>query len=372
MKKKKIFYFVFIIVLIFTISCLLFSNYALANEGIKVNPLRFEELVDPGEILHKSIKITNNSLNSKTMFAYIMDFTAADETGKAKLIKPGSEQGTFLSSWIDITKEGIDFSANEEKEIFFTIKVPENTGPGGYYGAIIFGTKAPETRSNSEEKGAVISIAHKTGVLLLFQVSGDIVEKAVIKEFSTDKEFYSTPFTVNFLTRVENLSNVHIKPRGTIVISNMLGKETSIIRVNEKGSNILPNSIRRFESSWQNNFGFGKYKALLALSYGTPTKLGGQGKQSITFVKYFWVIPWKIIIPLISAIIFIIALFILFLKLYKNKIVKKAIDNMGINKTRYVKKHQNSSPLLHFSLILLVLFLVIFLLVGAIYFIFFA
>ena len=99
-------------------------------------------------------------------------------------------------------------------------------------------------------------IAHKTGVLLLFQVSGDIVEKAVIKEFSTDKEFYSTPFTVNFLTRVENLSNVHIKPRGTIVISNMLGKETSIIRVNEKGSNILPNSIRRFESSWQNNFGF--------------------------------------------------------------------------------------------------------------------
>ena len=36
MKKKKIFYFVFIIVLIFTISCLLFSNYALANEGIKV------------------------------------------------------------------------------------------------------------------------------------------------------------------------------------------------------------------------------------------------------------------------------------------------------------------------------------------------
>jgi len=372
MRKKKIFCFASIVVLIAAVLCPLFSNYVLAAEGIKVSPLRFEELVDPGETLQASIKITNNSVNVKTMFAYIMDFTAADETGKAKLIAPGSEQGTFLSSWIDITKEGIDFAANEEKEIFFTIKVPENTGPGGYYGAIVFGTKASEIRSNSEEKGAAIAIAQQTGALLLFQVSGNVVEKAVIREFSTDKEFYSTPFTVNFLTRVENLSNVHIKPRGIITISNMLGKEKSLIRINDTGANILPNSIRRFESSWQDNFGLGKYKAVLALSYGIPTKLGGQGKQSITFIKYFWVIPWRIIIPLILAIIFIIALFILFLKLYKNKVVKKAMSNMEMSRLRYVKKYQDSSPLLHFSLILLVLFLVIFLLVGAVYFIFFA
>jgi len=207
-------------------------------------------LVEPGETLQKSVKIVNDSSVAKTMYAYLMDFKSEGEMGKAKLIAPGSEKGYFLSSWIDITAEGVDFGPKEEREIFFTINVPADVGPGGYYGAVIFGPKPSEVRPAGEEKGAAVAVTQQVGALVLLQVAGDATEEAVIREFSTDKEFYSTPFSVNFLIRIENLGNVHIKPHGTIEISNMLGKEVAVVRVNDRGANVLPDSVRRFENSW--------------------------------------------------------------------------------------------------------------------------
>ncbi len=350
----------------------LFINAALAD-GIIIKPIRVEELVDPGKVMERKINVVNNSDYPQTMHAYLMDFTAEGEEGKANLIVPGTEKGNFLTSWINISNEGIEFKPWEEKEIPFTISVPYNTGPGGYYGAIIFGTKPPGiTGGVEDDKGAAIAISQQAGTLLLFQVSGEAIEKANIKEFSTDKSFYSAPFEIKFLTRIENQGNVHIKPHGTIVISNMLGRESALIRVNDIGSNVLPNSTRRFENTWEGKFGIGRYKAIIALSYGTSADLGGQGKQTVFQEKYFWIFPWKIIIPFFLGLIVLIAIFYLFLKIYKNKAINKALKDMGMVKERYVKKYQGPSPVRHFSMILFLLLLFAFILAGVIYFIFFA
>ncbi|GAG89090.1 unnamed protein product, partial [marine sediment metagenome] len=146
---KKIFrnYFIILGLSLFFVSCLLFlvANTAFAQAvGIKVSPLRIEKLVDPGEVLEKTIKITNVSDNPKTFYIYLKDFKARDEIGGALLIPPGSEEGSFLASWIKVTSEGINFAPGEEKEIPVIIEVPEKVGPGGYYGAVVFGTIPPE------------------------------------------------------------------------------------------------------------------------------------------------------------------------------------------------------------------------------------
>ncbi len=376
---KKIFrnYFIILGLSLFFVSCLLFlvANTAFAQAvGIKVSPLRIEKLVDPGEVLEKTIKITNVSDSSKTFYIYLKDFKAGDEIGGALLIPPGSEEGSFLASWIKVTSEGINFAPGEEKEIPVIIEVPKEVGPGGYYGAVVFGTIPPEVMVEGGEGGAAIAVGQQTGVLVLLQVSGDVIEEALIREFSTDKDFYSTPFKVNFLTRVENLGNVHIKPHGTIEIKNILGKKVATLRVNDQGANVLPNSIRRFENSWEGNFGFGRFKAILALSFGTFAHEGGQGRQTIYAERTFWILPWKIIIPVALGLIFFAALFILFLKLYKSRAVQKALKETGLTPTKYiyVKKKQGFSPALRFGLILFILLSLVFLLIGGIiYFLFF-
>lgn len=348
--------------------------YAQSGLGIGISPVKIEEVVDPGQVLVEHVKVTNNSSGSVIFYAYLKDFKASEgEDGSPKVIAPGSEEGYFLASWIDVTSEGIQFAPFEEKTISFTINVPAETGPGGYYGGVYFGTEPPKLYMNEEEKGAGVAIGQQTGCLVLLQVKGDVYEEARIREFNTDKEIYNTPFEVKFLTRIENLGNVHIKPYGAITVENMFGKEIAVVRINERGGNVLPRSIRKFEDAkWSDAMGFGRYKAKLGVIYGTSPDMGGQGKQSIFAEKYFWIFPWKIITPLLLGLVFFSGLLFLFLKLYKNKAIKKAMEQAGMGHIRYVQQYQGPSPTLHMVMILLIVFIVLFLVVASIYFFFLA
>jgi len=339
--------------------------------GIEVSPLRIEELVDPGETIQKRIKITNLSNSFKTFYVYLMDFKARGEGGEALLIPAGTEAGPFLTTWIKVTPKEISFAPKEEKEISITIQVPKEVGPGGYYGAVVFGTAPPKVEVEAE-KGAAIAIAQQAGVLVLLRVSGKVIEDAIIREFSTDKGFYNPPFRVNFITRVENLGNVHIKPHGIIEIKNMFGKKVATLRVNDPGANVLPKSIRRFGNFWEGEFGFGKYTASLALSFGTFAYEGGQGRQTLYAERSFWILPWKVIVPLFFGLIFVGALFALLLKLYKDRTIKKVLQEAGLRQVRYIRKYEGPSPLLYLSLILIIILILIFLIGGAIFFLFFA
>jgi len=340
--------------------------------GIKISPVRLEELADPGETIRREISVTNISDDTKTLYAYLSDFRAADESGKPELVAPGTEDGYFLASWIDITAEGIEFAAGETKTVPFAINIPGNVGPGGYYGAILFGTVPPRLQIESEDKGAGMSFSQQVGTLVLLQVKGEANEEARIREFTTDKSVYNTPFNANFLIRVENIGNVHVKPVGRIVIENMFGKEIDEIDVNFEGSNVLPNSIRRYQTEWSGENGFGRYRALLGMSYGTAVSLGGQGKQSLFSELTFWIIPWRMIVPILVTLVFILAIFILLVRLYKHKAVQRAMQQAGLGHVRYVKKFQGPSPTLHFSVILAVILTIVFFVLLAVYFLLFA
>ncbi len=348
------------------------TTHAQGEVGIKISPTRYEELVDPGQVLQREIKVTNAGTVDKQMFVYLRDFKAEDETGEPTLIAPGTEEGAYLASWINITSEAIDFKAGEEKTIPFSISLPATAGPGGYYGAIYLGTEPPRINVNSADKGAGMAIAQQAGSLILLQIKGAADERAEIREFNTDKDLYGTPFDIDFMVRIENLGNVHVKPNALISIKNMLGREVASIRVNEKGGNVLPKSIRRFDVPWKGKMGFGRYLATLGVTYGTAVDKGGQGMQSLYTEKYFWIVPWKIIIPVLLSLIILVSLFVLFLKLYKNKAVRKAMEQAGFRNVKYFKQQKGPSAALHFSLVLLSVLIILFLLITAIYFLAFA
>jgi len=355
---------------------IVFSNSSLVlaqSIGIKISPVKLEELVDPGQVISRQLKITNDSPIPRNFFVYLRDFGAEGESGQAKLLPPGTDYGYSIASWIDITSEGIDFLAYEEKIINYQIRVPADIGPGGYRGAILMGTEPPRLQIDSEEKGAGMSIAQQTASLVLLQVKGDVDETANIREFNSDKDFYSTPFDINFLVRIENIGNVHVKPHGAVKISNMFGKEVEVIRVNEKGGNILPGSIRRFSNiHWEGKNAFGKYTATLGLTYGTDVKSGGQGKNSLVGVKTFWIIPWRIIVPLLLIILFVSLITFLLLRLYRNRAVKRAMETAGLGHVKYVKKYQGPSPTLHLGMILITSFVIMLIIFTLIYVFFIA
>lgn len=328
---------------------------AQAAGALKVSPIRVDELANPGDTISRSVTVTNDSDVPTTLYAYIRDFKSEGEDGQARLIQPGSESGPYLSSWIRINGQGVNFAAHEARNFDFKVVVPANAGPGGYYGALVFGSQAPNVRVDSAEKGAAIGVAQQAAVLVLIQIAGQVNENATIRDFSTDKSLYNTPFTASLLTRIENNGNVHIKPRGVVQVYNMLGKEVTSIHINDKSANILPKTIRKFENTWGDTFGFGRYKAVLSLSYGTSVENGGEGMQSLNSIAYFWILPFKIVgtIFLILAGLFLL-LFSSF-KVFKKRAMKNMMKELGVGganlKRRKNKEAEGSLGLVVFIIL---------------------
>lgn len=169
---------------------------------------------------------------------------------------------------------------------------------------------------------------------MLLQVSGDIQENANIAEFYSLKSvdgkqsmFESGP--INFVQRIENTGNVHIKPTGTIEVSNMFGGNVASLRVNGDPTNpeneprsILPKSIRRFEQTLDKKWLFGRYTATVKLSYG-------QGQQPLEQQITFWVIPYKLILLIVIGAVAVFFGLRWVIRKYNAHIIKQARIHKG-------------------------------------------
>lgn len=286
MKKRLVALFIVAIFAILPILSIRSSAQDVNQLTLSVSPPLFELSANPGDSLDNQIRVSNLSGQPQKITVSKKNFTAQGEEGGVELT---DETTNFsLASWIEMEQDTVTIPASEDHIFNFNIKVPVKAEPGGHFGTIIF---RAETETKPDATGAVVT--PEVGSLLLVKVAGDISEKASIEEFKAEPDFYENgPF--QFVTRINNGGNVHFKPRGTISISNMLGQEVGTVNFDER--NVLPDSIRRFENTWDpNGFRFGRYTATVSLVYGAEDKL-------ITSTATFWVFPWKAAI-LIAVII---------------------------------------------------------------------
>jgi hypothetical protein len=291
--------------------------------GIQVSAPAYNFGINPGESAQEIIKIRNVGADTQTFYPEVLDFKPAGEGGTPSFIK-SNESASYtysLASWITIAKDPITLKANESAALNFTVNVPKNAEPGGRYAGILFGTTAPAAT------GTGVAISNKVGSLVLVRIAGDAKEVATLKEFSTPKTSYEKG-PVDFVVRVQNSGSVHVIPKGNIEIKNVFGQSVAALPVNEKNGNVLPDSTRRFDKesdnlSWKpDGFTFGRYKAQLLLTYGSPAKtLAGE--------VIFWIVPWKQLLVIGLAALIVILLLVLGVKRYNRYVVAKALKNQN-------------------------------------------
>jgi hypothetical protein len=167
------------------------------------------------------------------------------------------------------------------------------------------------------------------------RVAGDVVEEAMLREFRTDKKIYGKA-EVNFITKVENLGNVIVKPRGPVDITNMFGKKVATLKMNEPAGAILPKEVRRFETLWQDSgLAFGKYEAVMSLGYGED------GIKTISAATGFWVLPGKLIGFTLGGIVVLFLLIFVAVKLY----VKRKLGHLSQPTSSAVRPMSTSAML---------------------------
>ncbi|MCK4539737.1 hypothetical protein KAU09_01120 [Candidatus Parcubacteria bacterium] len=337
---KKFYLFILIFVFSNFFACLVNAQSSGAI-AFSITPPLIKNSMSPGEIWKSSIKIINNNPEEISIYAQALDFKGGKESGEVEFSQAKEKNidgsSPFFSQWIVLDSEEIKIAPFGSKEIPFIIDVPEDASPGGHYAAILAGTAPPF----DDISGSSIKISSLLASLILLNVKGDVLERGIIREFSSDKKFYQDE-KINFIVRFENLGNIHLQPRGDIKIYNQFDelKDKILINHDTDFGNVLPKSIRKWNFEWESGkslLDMGRYRAELILTYGQNEK------RTIDQTIYFWVVFIKPLVIFLSAILFIIFLTMIVIRSY----IRRAIRNtqriaLDTQHTTHNTQHVNS------------------------------
>lgn len=289
---------------VFSVICHLTSNICNAQNiatGLSAIPPRLEVSVKANSANTQTIKVRNESTETKVITVSLRDFVVTDSQGTPIFLDENNTENNrwAASSWIQVSPPTLTLKPGEIKPLYLTVLPPANALPGGHYAAVVY---TPNAGSVGNSTGA--SIQTNVGTLVYVTVPGDINQSATVQTFSAPS--FSEFGPIDFKATIKNSSDIHIQPSGSIVVNNWLGGQTAKLALKE--TNIFPYTVRNFENTLEKKWLFGRYKATLNAVYGTA---GG----IVTATIFFWVIPWRLLILAAAAVGIIITLIFIF----KNK-----------------------------------------------------
>lgn len=291
-----------------------YAQAAGAAQGVQLSPSIIELNAKRGGEYTLTVEVTNVTAGDLEYKVSVNDFTSKDETGSPKVLRvSGLPPQISVRTWVSPSVSLFRLLSRDAINVQFKVSVPEDAEPGGHYGVLDF------SGADTKIKQTGVGLTASAGTLLLVKVAGDIKEQASVASFYTENNGKESNFfensPVSFVTRVQNTGNIHLKPFGLIELKNMFGATVATLPVNKIQSNVLPSSIRRFDSV-HNDYTFGYYTATVTLGYGT------QG-QAIMASTSFWVIPYK----LIATVLLVLALVVFILRriqiAYNKRVIKK-------------------------------------------------
>jgi hypothetical protein len=286
------------IVLLLVIFCGLSTQKVLAQAsiGLSAIPPRLEVTVKADGSSTQTIKVRNESNETRTITTQIRDFIVTDNQGTPTVVNSvdASSNRWAASSWIQVSPSTVKLKPGETKNLILTILPPKDALPGGHYAMIIH---SPDRTSSLDSTGAAIQA--NVGTLVYITIPGPIQQNAMVQKFTAPG--FSEFGPVDFNTTIKNLSDIHIQPVGAITITNWLGGRTA--KLDLQPTNIFPYTSRDFQNTLSKKWLFGRYQANLQAVYGTA---GGVISATI----FFWVIPWRLLILIAGAIAIIVTIII--------------------------------------------------------------
>jgi hypothetical protein len=314
--------------LLFAVAFILFATvatpvFAQDNAGITLIPATIEEAADPGSTIEEVLTVTNESDVEREFYVYTRDIKGVEAGGVPVFAEEAEKTGYEITEWIQLGFEKITVPAFGSTKVPVVINVPPMATPGSHFGGIFVSVEPPKLR----QIGA--GVGYQVASVVSIRISGDIIDTARIRSFSTDKLVYGTKKVV-FTAKVENQGNILIRPRGPVTITSMFGTDPEVFTVNDSLAGVFPGTMRDFDFTWESEgIGFGRYEAVLALGYD-----GENGQRTIDASLVFWVFPTKIILTILGIFIGIFVLGYVFTKYYINQAILRAAGGRRIVSSR--------------------------------------
>lgn len=214
------------------------------NFDLTVSPVFLEFDAKPGDTVGDKIRVRNNT-DSEIPIKVEVKKLGGDTTGNVTIQETTDDSSL---NWIKIKDTSIKTGPREWTNVPLTISVPKNAAFGYYWVVSFTQTKDSDVKSS----GAGVKAALAVPILLNVKSPGAKAD-GKITSFKTDKGVYEYLPSI-FTTTIENIGNVHVRPRGNIFIKDWKGTVVDTLTINDAQGSVLPNTKKAFENSWNNSF----------------------------------------------------------------------------------------------------------------------
>ncbi len=263
-------------------------------------PASQELNLSPGQSAVADVKFFNRGNTPVSGLFRVADFLVFNNQGDPVIIdNPSQANPKFSASqWFTLPFDKATIAPYSEVEIQTQINIPQNVKPGGRYAAIYFEPSGliPQAGQTGQEKGLAISA--RIASLVYIKIPGNIIEHAYVSNFFTKSFYEYGPAEIE--TDIVNQGDYHIRPSGTITVTNLFGKAVDQEKLEAR--NIFPDGSLIYKNTVGSKWMLGRYKVTLAATYATKG-------STLMATTYFWVIPWRVSLSVILTLIVILLLF---------------------------------------------------------------
>ncbi len=297
--------------------------------NLTVTPTFINLVTDPGVPVSSQVKVQNNTKAREYLKISLAKFSA-NETGDRPKLEVATPEDKFIN-WVLFSEAQFVLYPNEQKTIKFTITPSKDAALDYNFAALI-----ERVKEGTDLQKEGISNSTPAFLIILEVRSPQERKELTLLDFKPSSlwyEYLPTTFNIKF----KNTGNVHIIASGEIFIDSAIRKEVGVVPLNPERGNILPQTTRSYRSSWEDGFisrvpklyggtavidsqgnliyetkidwsknskfRFGKYTAHLLAVYDN-----GQQDIPLEATVSFWVIPWKIIVAFLLAVLLLLIL----------------------------------------------------------------
>lgn len=238
-----------------------------------VRPMGFNFNPSSGDTLTKVLTIQNSGNTEEELIIYIKDIQYNTE-GNGKELEPGNvDRG--MAKWAKIYPEKIILKGGENKQVRFTIIVPEKIEPGSYWANMYAeAVNNPTLLSKSEVRGRKVSIFSniRYQINLNATIPGNIIKTGEITNVEVIPNVTDTSLVVN--TTFENTGDLILKCNGRIEIRDEMGETVETINLGKFRT--YPECKRIIKKEIPSSLKLGEYSILVIIDFGGNHRVAGE------------------------------------------------------------------------------------------------
>lgn len=251
---RKITAYLIAVFVVFTAVYLGAHVVSAAPEVLTISPTAIKPVINPGSSKNGSFQAINQGQQSYSVIIYAAPYSVKSEDYTPDFSPvPGAPA---VANWLHFSKTSDTIQPGQSLTINYSLTVPSNTPPGGYYAVAFVETQAPKTAS-----GVIVN--EQVGEIFYIQVAGPVKQSGKIISWSSS--FFQKP-PLKYSLRLENTGGLYYFSNITIVVRDIFNSPKFTL-ITQKV--VLPQTIRRISNTWSKTPSLGFFKVT-----GTATILG--------------------------------------------------------------------------------------------------